>query len=120
LRRVVEEVLVRVLEQGFAGFASPDKQRCLIEGFKTEDLSTDTKDVLTKRDSGGLRQTERESEWEKRGKPHRAISTSGDDYFHRGTLHGFSRTLTDFKKVLCKSPESTGKVKVSPEAPLAL
>jgi len=62
LRRVVEEVLVRVLEQGFAGFASPDKQRCLIEGFKTEDLSTDTKDVLTKRDSGGLRQTERERE----------------------------------------------------------
>lgn len=52
--------LVRVLEQGFTGFVSPHRQRCLIEGFKTQDLSTDTKDVLTKRDSGGLRQTERE------------------------------------------------------------
>lgn len=47
---------------------SPHRQRCVIEGFKTEDLSTDTEDILTKRDSGGLRQTEREreGEWEKR------------------------------------------------------
>lgn len=60
MRRGLEAVLVRVLEEGFTGFASPHRQRCLIEGFKTEDLSTDTEDILTKRDSGGLRQTERE------------------------------------------------------------
>lgn len=69
------------------------RQRCLIGVFKREDLSTDTEDILTKRNGGGITR-ERDGE---RGKPHRAISPSGDDSFHRT----FFRTLTGLKREPC-------------------